>query len=121
MTHQTPPDVAALLRPAYAAFNARDIDAVLATLHDDVDWPNVLEGTRVRGHDAVRAYWAGQFASIDPSVEPRGMTTEEDGRVVVEVYQVVRAKDGTLLDDRVLRHAYTLRDGLVARMDVLLD
>lgn len=121
VTHQTPPDVAELLRLAYAAFNARDIDAVLATLHDDVDWPNVLEGTRVRGHDAVRAYWTGQFASIDPRVEPRGMTTEEDGRVVLEVHQVVRAKDGTLLDDRVLRHAYTLRDGLVARMDILPD
>jgi len=27
----------------YAAFNARDIEAVLAVLHPDVDWPNGWE------------------------------------------------------------------------------
>jgi ketosteroid isomerase-like protein len=29
-----------LLRQAYVAFNARDIDAALATMHPDVEWPN---------------------------------------------------------------------------------
>jgi ketosteroid isomerase-like protein len=28
-----------LLRRAYEAFNARDIDGALATMHADVDWP----------------------------------------------------------------------------------
>ena len=68
----------------YAAFNARDIDAVLARLDADVDWPNAWEGGRLRGREAVRAYWTRQWAAID-------------GRV---------------------RHVYTLRDGLVIRMDV---
>ena len=36
----------------------------------DVDWPNMLEGTRALGHDAVRAYWLAQFDVIDPHVEP---------------------------------------------------
>ena len=60
------PGTEALLRRTYAAFNARDVDAVPATLHDDVDWPNVIDGVRVHGHDEVRAYWARQFATIDP-------------------------------------------------------
>ena len=28
------------LRYAYAAFNARNVDAALATMHPDVEWPN---------------------------------------------------------------------------------
>jgi ketosteroid isomerase-like protein len=45
-----------LLRRAYAAFNARDIDAALALMHPDVDWPNGMEGGREVGHEAVRTY-----------------------------------------------------------------
>ncbi len=72
-----------LLRDAYAAFNARDIDAALGTMHPDVVWPNGMEGGYVHGHDAVRAYWTRQWDVIDPHVEPRRVTTVEPGRVVV--------------------------------------
>jgi hypothetical protein len=33
-----------LLQTLYGAFNARDIDAALAGMHPDVDWPNGMEG-----------------------------------------------------------------------------
>jgi hypothetical protein len=107
----------ALLRRTYAAFNARDVDAVIATMHPAVDWPNAWEGGRVCGHADVREYWSRQFASIDPQVQPVGFATDPDGRVVVDVRQVVRDGDGTLLFDGLVQHVYTLRDGLVARMD----
>ena len=42
-----------LLRSAYEAFNARDIDSALAAMTPDVDWANGWEGGRVVGHDAV--------------------------------------------------------------------
>jgi hypothetical protein len=113
-----PPDVDALLRRAYAAFNAKDVEAVLATLHEDVDWPNVLDGGRVHGHDEVRAYWLRQFASIDPRVEALDLTVDEQGRVAVRVHQTVRDLDGTVVDERTLRHVYTLDGGLVVRMDI---
>jgi hypothetical protein len=35
-----------LLAHTYAAFNGRDIDAVLAVMHPEVDWPNGMEGGR---------------------------------------------------------------------------
>jgi ketosteroid isomerase-like protein len=44
-----------LLRRAYAAFNSRDIDGVLASMRPDVEWPNGMEGGYVFGHDQVRA------------------------------------------------------------------
>jgi len=107
-----------MFRDLYAAFNARDIDAVLARLDGDVDWPNAWEGGRLRGRDAVRAYWTRQWAAIDGRVEPVLIEERPDGRVVVEVQQTVRDLDGALLSDGRVRHVYTLRDGLVTRMDV---
>jgi [ribosomal protein S5]-alanine N-acetyltransferase len=109
-----------LLRSLYGAFNARDVDAVIAAMHPDVDWPNAWEGGRVRGHAAVRDYWARQFAAIDPHVEPRSFTRTEDGRVAIEVHQVVRSpQSGEVLSDLTVTHVYALRDGLVERMDVV--
>ena len=107
------------LRALYDAFNRREIDEVLQALQPDVDWPNAWEGGRVVGHDAVRAYWERQFAEIDGRVEPVGFRVGDDGRVSVEVHQVVRARDGALLADRTVTHVYAFRDGLVERMDVI--
>jgi ketosteroid isomerase-like protein len=79
------PDVAALLHRSYDAFNRRDISAVLATLHRDVDWPNMIDGGRIVGHDAIREYWTRQFHSIDPHVEPLQITEGPQGEVVAAV------------------------------------
>jgi ketosteroid isomerase-like protein len=107
-----------LLRRAYAAFNARDIDGALALMHPDVDWPNGMEGGRERGHAAVRAYWTRQFGMIDSHVEPERFEVDADGRIVVEVHQAVRDLEGAVLTEGRVRHAYTFRDDLVARMDI---
>jgi hypothetical protein len=106
-----------LLRRAYAAFNARDLDAVLALTHADVDWPNAIDGGRVRGQVELRAYWERQFETMDPRVEPETFV-EEHGRIAVAVHQVVRSREGELLADQRIRHVYTLRDGLIAHMDI---
>jgi hypothetical protein len=66
----------------------------------------------------VREYWQRQFDAIDPRVEPKGFSTDPEGRLVVDVHQVVRDRDGKLLSDGHVRHGYTFRDGLVVRMDV---
>jgi hypothetical protein len=113
-----PEDLEQRLRRAYKAFNARDVEAALVLMHSDVDWPNGIEGGRVHGHDALRAYWAGQFATIDPCVEPLRFTPRTGGRIAVDVHQVVRALDGSPISDARVVHVYTLRDGLVERMDI---
>lgn len=107
-----------LLRDAYASFNARDMDGVLKLMHADVDWPNGMEGERVHGHAAVRAYWTRQWGLIDPHVEPVGFATEEDGRIAVTVHQVVRQLDGTLLVDQLVEHVYQVESGLIRSMEI---
>ena len=46
-----------LLRCAYRAFNARDVEAAIALMHAEVDWSNAWDGGRVSGHAAVRDFW----------------------------------------------------------------
>jgi ketosteroid isomerase-like protein len=45
-----------LLHAAYAAFNARDIDAALALMTPDMAWPKSFKGGFVRELEEVRAY-----------------------------------------------------------------
>jgi ketosteroid isomerase-like protein len=108
-----------LLRGAYAAFNARDIERALVLMHPDVDWPNGMEGGRVRGHEEVRSYWTRQFGMIDSRVEPSAFEELEDGRVAVRVHQVVRSLDGEVLSDGEVTHIYSFRDGVVERMEIV--
>jgi ketosteroid isomerase-like protein len=106
-----------LLRRAYVAFNARDLDGALALMHQEVDWPNAIDGGRVHGKDEVRAYWERQFETIDPRVEPEGFSAE-DGRIAVAVHQVVRTREGELLADQRVRHIHTILGGRIARMEI---
>ena len=114
------PEAEHVLRAAYDAFNTRDVDAAIALMHPDVDWPNAWEGGRVKGRAAVRSYWNRQFASISSKVEPEGFTEEPDGAITADVHQVVHdARTGELISDSHVRHRYRLADGLIVRMDVL--
>ena len=108
----------AVLERTYAAFNARNIDAVLAVMRPDVIWPNGMEGGTVVGHAAVRAYWTRQWGLIDPRVEPRGFTAEADGRVTVAVHQVVHDLAGKVLKEDMVHHVYAFEDGLIASMEI---
>ncbi|MFZ0394474.1 MAG: nuclear transport factor 2 family protein [Terracidiphilus sp.] len=107
-----------ILLAAYRDFNARRIDAVLARMQPDVAWPNRWEGGYVHGHEEVRDYWTRQWAALDPHVDPVEISAEADGRVTVMVHQVVRDRAGNLLVDTMVRHIYSLRDGLIERMEI---
>lgn len=107
-----------LLKAAYADFNARRMDAVLARMREDVEWANGMEGGHVHGVEAVRAYWTRQWGLINPRVEPVKIEAQEEGRFRVEVHQVVRDMEGAVLADVTVHHVYWIRDGLIARMDI---
>jgi hypothetical protein len=107
-----------LLLAAYASFNARDIDAVLETMHRDVDWPNAMEGGRVHGHNGVRAYWIRQWSLLDPHVEPVAFSPDETGRTVVDVHQTVRDLNGNIIVDQTVQHIYSIQNGLIKSMEI---
>ena len=107
-----------LLRAAYAAFNARDIDAALALMTPDVAWPRAFKGGFVRGPEEVRAYWTEQWREINPHVEPSAFHPEADGRILVDVHQVVRDMAGVIVADEHVAHRFTIDHDLIQMMEV---
>lgn len=117
MSNQPASDIE-LLRAAYAAFNARDINAALALMTADVVWPRAFKGSFVRGHEEVRAYWTEQWSEIDPYVEPSAFHPEESGMILVDVHQVVRDLAGSVVADQHVGHRFTIDHGLIQVMEV---
>jgi ketosteroid isomerase-like protein len=107
-----------LLKHLYERFNARDMEAVLATMHRDVIWANGLEGGQVYGHDGVRKYWTRQWETMDSHAEPTSFSMGEDGKVYVEVHLTARDLKGNLLFDSRGGHVFQVEDGLIRRFDI---
>jgi hypothetical protein len=109
-----------LIDKAYAAFNSRDIDAALSTMHTDVQWPKAFEGGYVNGHAAIREYWSRQWTEINPTVNPVGTIERDNSTLEVTVEQHVEDLQGNTIFDGMVKHIYTLQDGLLRKMDIEL-
>jgi nuclear transport factor 2 (NTF2) superfamily protein len=105
-----------IIKKAYEAFNARNIDAVLLSMHPQVHWPNGWQGGYVKGHNEVKDYWTRQWKELDPNVVPVSIKQLQDGRFEAEVKQVVKDLQGNLLMDTVIKHIYTLENNLITTM-----
>lgn len=117
MSYKSSPQIE-LLRAAYAAFNARDIDAALALMTPDVAWPRAFKGGFVKGPEEVRAYWTEQWNEINPHVEPVAFHPENADRILVDVHQVVHDMTGTVIADEHVGHRFTIDRGLIQIMEV---
>jgi nuclear transport factor 2 (NTF2) superfamily protein len=107
-----------VIKEAYRAFNAREMDAALATMQPNVEWPNGMEGGTVYGREGVRDYWTRQWSMINPHVDPVKIHADGRGRIVVGVHQVVRDLGGKVLLDRKVEHLYSFEDGLIRSMEI---
>lgn len=107
-----------LIRKAYIAFNARDIDTALSTMHEDVEWPKAFEGGYATGKDAIREYWTRQWKEINPVVQPVGFNERQDGTLEITVHQTVKDLADNLVFDGTVKHIYALQGGLLRRMDI---
>lgn len=118
MPDQPAPSEIELLRSAYTAFNARDINAALAKMTSDVMWPKAFKGGFVQGAQAIRAYWTEQWSEINPHVEPVSFHPRDDVRILVKVHQVVHNLTGALLADEHVGHCFKIEHGLIHGMEV---
>ena len=100
----------------YQAFNERDIDAVVAAMAPDVDWPNGWEGGRLLGRESVRQYWERQWIQVRPAMTVRRIAERDDGTVEARVRLVVRDPAGTVLSRSDATHVYEFTGDLVQRM-----
>ena len=112
------PDEVEFLKRLYDRFNARDMEKLLAAMQEEVIWANGMEGGHVHGREGVRSYWTRQWAMIDPHVEPVEFSKGPQGEIIVEVHQIVRDLNGTILTDKLVGHVFRLEKGLVQRFDI---
>lgn len=110
-------DTEALLNRLYEAFNRKDIEAVVSTLHPDVSWPSLFGEGRMQGHEALRRMWREQFSKIDPEATPIRFTRRPDGGVKVLISYVVRTRDGKVFTEEIATNTYRFKDGLIIGMD----
>ena len=106
------------LQNLYDAFNKREIETIIALMRPDVKWANGLEGGFVYGRDAVRAYWTDQFKDIQPELETLKFETDENGRHIVTVHQIVKDLQGNVLADTTVHQIFTIEDGLMSRYEI---
>jgi hypothetical protein len=105
----------------YSAFNRRDSSFVIEQMSPDVTWPMAFKDGHVRGGDAVRSYREAQWQEIDPSVEPVNIRHLPDGRLDVEVHQVVKDLAGAVIADTTVHHIYAFVGPLIASMSISAD
>ena len=106
------------LQNLYDAFNKGEIETIIASMRPDVKWANGLEGGFVNGRDAVREYWTDQFKAIKPELETLKFETDENGRNIVTVHQIVKDLKGTVLADMTVFQIFTIEDGLISIYEI---
>jgi ketosteroid isomerase-like protein len=106
-----------LLLRAYAAYNSQDIEALVALVSDDVNWPDDDAG-RLHGKDEVRAYWTELWARTRTHDEPVAFSERNDGRTAVQISQVVRSPNGSAISKGQFLHLHRLEGDRIARMDI---
>ena len=106
------------LQNLYDAFNKREIETIISSMHSDVKWANGLEGGFVYGRDAVRKYWTDQFKAIQPQLETLKFETDENNRNIVTVHQIVKDLQGNVLADMTVHQIFTIEDGLISLYEI---
>lgn len=104
-----------LARRAFQAFNDRDLDTVLAGLHDDVEvFPRIaaVEGG-YRGHDGVRRWWA-QLLGAFPDFHVEILEVRDLGEFMVLALRLRgRGAESATPIDAAVWHVNQFRDGKV--------
>ena len=114
-----PPEVEALVQRLYDANGQRDFEAFRALVAPQLEWPDVTRGGLMTTPEQVRDYWTYNDGYIRVEITPVEVHVTDDGRIVVDANQVIWNRTGQLWSDLCVRHCYTLRDGLIWRMDIV--
>ena len=88
-------------------------------MQPDVDWPNGMDGGRLYGHQQMREYWKRMWATVDPQVTPMMYDGSKIGTtMLVHIRQFIRDLAGKVIVDQPVQHVFSIRDGLIERMDI---
>ena len=102
-------NAAAVLRRHVDAFNARDLDALMAGFTQDARW---VTGTSVAlGHDELRALFGGAMETLLPTLEIRDLLIDGD-RVAAQMTETLTVAGAERVDH--IAGFYHLVNGRIA-------
>lgn len=104
-----------IAREAYDRFNDGDVSGIVALLDADVEIPDVLHGTTLRGTEEVQRYWEWQFELVDSRILV-GEIVEIGNALHIVVHQELRDREsGQLIGGSVVAvHRMTFRGDRIA-------
>ncbi|MGW4160234.1 nuclear transport factor 2 family protein [Streptomyces sp. NPDC004788] len=115
-----------LIHAAYAAFRDRDVDALVATMAEDMQWihPESMDkyglGGTKHGHAGVRAFLA-HVPTVLGGMKLQPLEFLDNGdRVVVFGVRDVTSRSGHT-ETLQFVHSWTFRDGKAVRMEDIFD
>jgi ketosteroid isomerase-like protein len=108
-----------IVRRSNTAFNRRDPDAAFVDYHEDVEWRDLRHSPdaseRLRGRDAVRAYWKQWDDAFDEFTAEIEEYIDAGACVVAVTHWRAQGKaSGLVLDERSVE-VYEFADGKVVR------
>ena len=119
-------DNVAFVRGLYEAFNKGDADSVLAALAEDVEW-HEADGMPYGGHHHGPQEVAEKvFGPVVEDFDGFSVTPDEaytdggDGVVIIATYRGTAKESGKELNSPAV-HAWTVRNGKIARMRQFMD
>jgi ketosteroid isomerase-like protein len=113
------------LRASWDAFNRRDFEAATAVWHPEVELRPAVQGLDVaslyRGREECRGFMEAIVENWESyTLEPEEIIDVPGGRVLVVERWRARGRDGIEIDFRLI-DVYTVRDGLIERIDGFRD
>ncbi|MDP1737854.1 MAG: nuclear transport factor 2 family protein [Caulobacter sp.] len=102
----------------WTAVNRQDFEAAIALLHPDVDWQDIVNGGRLHGIAAVRAYWTRISELLTSDSSPITYRLIGEDRIAARMLHSLTGKQGKVWGEEALTQVFTLRDGLIVRMDL---
>ena len=90
---------------------------VIRHMTSDVKWANGMDGGFVFGHDGVKEYWTRQFKLVDSTVTPLDLK-ENNGKIIIQIHQVVYDLEGVLLTDQFVIHIFTMDGDKISQFEI---
>ena len=113
----------ALVQELYEAFARRDVPAVLARLHPEIEMQQtelVPWGGHYRGHAGAREFFERVVAAIDSAVSIERFIDADDHVAAIGRTRGRTRERGVAFDLAVV-HVWTVRDGRITRLQVYID
>jgi ketosteroid isomerase-like protein len=112
-------DARLLVNQIVAAYNSRDVDALVALYQPDVTYWSAIDGLQ-RGTDAVREHLDHLHKTL-PDEQMRAKTIVTDGEMIVTEFESSGTNPAGQRYSIEFTEVFELRDGKVASIKVYLD